>query len=207
MQLRLLAAAGGGAGSGRARPPAVPRQRLVQGRVQGAAGLSDRGRRRDRGPDRPAAARGFPRRRVHRRGDGGPAGARGRRRSGWSIRSTARRISPAACRISACRSPACSEATSRSASIYDPMRDELFSARRGGGAFLNGAPIRASKPTSLANATSRSAGTCGRASAKYLDLLRARSARGALRPSAPVRARSASPMSPPGGATAMSSTT
>jgi myo-inositol-1(or 4)-monophosphatase len=28
--------------------------------------------------------------------------------------------------------------------IYDPIRDELFSARRGGGAFLNGDPIRVS---------------------------------------------------------------
>ena len=28
--------------------------------------------------------------------------------------------------------------------VYDPFKDELFSARRGGGAFLNGAPIRVS---------------------------------------------------------------
>ncbi len=28
--------------------------------------------------------------------------------------------------------------------VYDPYRDEMFSARRGGGAFLNGAPIRVS---------------------------------------------------------------
>ena len=35
--------------------------------------------------------------------------------------------------------------------IYDPMLDELFSARRGGGARLNGEPIRVSEPTSLAD--------------------------------------------------------
>lgn len=33
--------------------------------------------------------------------------------------------------------------------IYDPMRDELFSALRGGGAFLNGRPIRVSPETRL----------------------------------------------------------
>jgi myo-inositol-1(or 4)-monophosphatase len=37
--------------------------------------------------------------------------------------------------------------------IYDPMRDELFAARRGGGAWLNGAPIRASGATSLATSS------------------------------------------------------
>jgi myo-inositol-1(or 4)-monophosphatase len=34
--------------------------------------------------------------------------------------------------------------------IYDPIRDELFAGRRGGGARLNGALIRASNATSLA---------------------------------------------------------
>ena len=33
--------------------------------------------------------------------------------------------------------------------IYDPMRDELFSAVLGGGAFLNGRPIRASRRAKL----------------------------------------------------------
>jgi myo-inositol-1(or 4)-monophosphatase len=28
------------------------------------------------------------------------------------------------------------------AAVYDPMRDELFTARRGGGAFLNGVPVQ-----------------------------------------------------------------
>jgi myo-inositol-1(or 4)-monophosphatase len=33
--------------------------------------------------------------------------------------------------------------------VYDPMRDELFTATKGGGAFLNGQPIRTSKKTEL----------------------------------------------------------
>ena len=37
--------------------------------------------------------------------------------------------------------------------IYDPMRDELFSSRRGGGAWLNGAPMRASGASELASSS------------------------------------------------------
>lgn len=33
--------------------------------------------------------------------------------------------------------------------VYDPMRDELFTAERGKGAFLNGQPLRASSTTDL----------------------------------------------------------
>ncbi len=33
--------------------------------------------------------------------------------------------------------------------IYDPLRDELFEARRGGGASLNGTPIRVSETAQL----------------------------------------------------------
>jgi len=33
--------------------------------------------------------------------------------------------------------------------IYDPLRDELFEARKGGGAFLNGQPIRVSQTARL----------------------------------------------------------
>ena len=36
--------------------------------------------------------------------------------------------------------------------IYDPLRDEMFSAARGGGARLNGAPIRVSRTRSLQEA-------------------------------------------------------
>ncbi len=35
------------------------------------------------------------------------------------------------------------------AAVYDPTRKELFTAERGGGAFLNGTPIRVSKTDSL----------------------------------------------------------
>ncbi len=56
--------------------------------------------------------------------------------------------------------------------IYDPVRDELFAARRGGGAFLNGAPIRASEATSLANSTVEVGWNMRAGVSKYLDLLR-----------------------------------
>ncbi len=36
--------------------------------------------------------------------------------------------------------------------MLDPLRDELFSAARGGGAFLNGAPLRVSETADLADA-------------------------------------------------------
>jgi myo-inositol-1(or 4)-monophosphatase len=78
--------------------------------------------------------------------------------------------------------------------IYDPMRDELFAARRGGGARLNGALIRASDATSLASS-----------SVEIGWNLRAGPDQYALRPRGPVPARSPSPMSPPGGATGLSS--
>ncbi len=56
--------------------------------------------------------------------------------------------------------------------IYDPIRDELFSARRGAGAFLNGTPIKPSEATSLANATVEIGWNMRAGAAKYLDLLR-----------------------------------
>jgi myo-inositol-1(or 4)-monophosphatase len=58
------------------------------------------------------------------------------------------------------------------AALYDPMRDELYSARRGGGAFLNGAPIRASDAASLANSTIEIGWNMRAGVAKYLELLR-----------------------------------
>ena len=36
--------------------------------------------------------------------------------------------------------------------IYDPMRDELFTAERGSGAWLNGKPMHVSQTTELAEA-------------------------------------------------------
>jgi myo-inositol-1(or 4)-monophosphatase len=56
--------------------------------------------------------------------------------------------------------------------IYDPMRDELFSARRGGGARLNGAPITPSEATALANSAVEVGWNVRAGAAKYLDLLR-----------------------------------
>jgi myo-inositol-1(or 4)-monophosphatase len=38
------------------------------------------------------------------------------------------------------------------AAVYDPNRKELFTAERGGGAFLNGAPIRVSSAAQLVDA-------------------------------------------------------
>jgi myo-inositol-1(or 4)-monophosphatase len=38
------------------------------------------------------------------------------------------------------------------AAVYDPNRKELFTAERGGGAFLNGAPLRVSSATELVDA-------------------------------------------------------
>jgi myo-inositol-1(or 4)-monophosphatase len=56
--------------------------------------------------------------------------------------------------------------------IYDPMRDELFAARRGGGSRLDGALVRVSGADSLAN-SSVEVGWNLRASADYyVDLLR-----------------------------------
>lgn len=40
----------------------------------------------------------------------------------------------------------------RAAAIYDPLRDEMFTAARGGGAFLNGRPIRVSPAEKLSQA-------------------------------------------------------
>jgi myo-inositol-1(or 4)-monophosphatase len=63
--------------------------------------------------------------------------------------------------------------------VYDPMRDELFSARRGGGALLNGAAIKPSETTALANSTVEVGWNVRTGAAKYLDLLRRVTLRGA----------------------------
>jgi myo-inositol-1(or 4)-monophosphatase len=56
--------------------------------------------------------------------------------------------------------------------IYDPMRDELFAARRGGGARLNGALIRASDATSLASSSVEIGWNLRAGPDQYVDLLR-----------------------------------
>jgi myo-inositol-1(or 4)-monophosphatase len=38
------------------------------------------------------------------------------------------------------------------AAVFDPVRDEMFTAARGSGAFLNGEPIKVTRPGKLANA-------------------------------------------------------
>jgi len=67
--------------------------------------------------------------------------------------------------------------------IYDPMRDELYSAFRGGGARLNGETIRPSEATTLANSAIEVGWNARAGADRYLDLLR----RVALRGAAPLR--------------------
>src|SRR5271170_4368991 len=55
--------------------------------------------------------------------------------------------------------------------IYNPMLDELFAARRGGGARLNGAPISASNASSLANASVEVGWNSRAGFGQYVDLL------------------------------------
>ena len=90
--------------------------------------------------------------------------------------------------------------------IYNPMLDELFAARRGGGARLNGAPISASNASSLARC-SVEVGWNSRAGFANMSTSCGGSRRPVLRPRAPAPARSPSPMSPPDGPTALSSIT
>ena len=86
----------------------------------------------------------FPDHQVLAEEMGGAAARAGRARAGCSIRSTARPTSRTACRSSARRWRSRSTASPRSAAVYDPTRQELFTAERGGGAFLNGRPLRVS---------------------------------------------------------------
>jgi myo-inositol-1(or 4)-monophosphatase len=56
--------------------------------------------------------------------------------------------------------------------IYDPMRDELFSARRAGGALLNGAAIHPSKATALASSSVEIGWNMRSGVDKYQELVR-----------------------------------
>ena len=56
--------------------------------------------------------------------------------------------------------------------IYNPMLDELFAARRGGGARLNGAPISPSRASSLAKSSIEVGWNSRAGFAQYVDLLR-----------------------------------
>jgi len=55
--------------------------------------------------------------------------------------------------------------------IYDPMRDELFCARRGAGAWLNAAPLRTADTTELGKATIEIGWNMRAGAAAYVDLL------------------------------------
>ena len=78
------------------------------------------------------------------------AGRGGRRRAatptgpGCSTRSTAPSTSSRASRAGAWSRPMWSTAGSMIGLTYDPVHDEMFIARRGGGALRNGAPVRVS---------------------------------------------------------------
>ncbi len=56
--------------------------------------------------------------------------------------------------------------------IYNPMLDELFAARRAGGAWLNGAPMSPSSVSSLANSSVEVGWNSRGSFAQYVDLLR-----------------------------------
>ena len=80
------------------------------------------------------------------------AGQRGPARrdtAGCSIRSTARPTTRTACRSSAARWRSRSHGEPVVAAVFDPNRQELFTAERGQGAWLNGKPLRVSAATTL----------------------------------------------------------
>ena len=56
--------------------------------------------------------------------------------------------------------------------IYNPMLDELFAARRGGGAQLNGAPISASSASSLAKCSVEVGWNSRAGFGQYVELMR-----------------------------------
>jgi myo-inositol-1(or 4)-monophosphatase len=56
--------------------------------------------------------------------------------------------------------------------IYDPMRDELFAARRDGGARLNGEPMRASSASSLGSSSVEIGWNLRSSPDQYADLVR-----------------------------------
>ena len=65
--------------------------------------------------------------------------------------------------------------------IYDPMCDELFSSRRGGGARLNGALMRASAASELASSAIEVGWNTRAGPDQYVDLLRRVASTGAGR--------------------------
>ena len=70
--------------------------------------------------------------------------------SGTSICSMAPQILRTAIPCSASRSPSSIEARRIAGTIYDPTRDEMFTAEKGSGAHLNGEPMHVSSTAKLA---------------------------------------------------------
>ena len=84
------------------------------------------------------------RRRGGRRHSTARAGTRGS-----SIRSTARRTSSTTCRRGARSVAVAYHGTTVAGAVYVPVADEMFAAQLGGGATLDGTPIRCSDETEL----------------------------------------------------------
>ena len=209
--------------------PLCPPQRHDQGRAQGRAHAQARLRR---GREPPGIAQGAGQFCHRRRPQGGrdparrtgapraPATASSARKAaatraptrptpGSSIRSTAPRTSCTAFRISRSRSRSSAKARSWPALIYNPANDDLFTAERGKGAFLNDtAPAGGGAPTPRRRRDRL------RAAASRPRRPRARRARDRGRAAARSRAcggsappRSISPGSPPDGSTPIGSAT
>ena len=112
----------------------INRAALDGGGLRGALEARERlrhpGRPRRRGGDHRGRAQGLSRPRHPRRGIGRERGPTPNT-SGSSIRSTAPPTSSTASRSTACRSASRTAARSRTAVVYDPTRNELFTASQG----------------------------------------------------------------------------
>ena len=135
---------------------------------------------------------------------GGSAERAARARAGCSIRSTARPTSRTACRSSARRWRSKSTASPRSPPSTIRTRKELFTAERGGGAFLNGAPLRVSPAAHARRRDARHRLSVRRARARRRDrrAVRRRSSARRARCGGWDRRRSTSATSRPAGWTA-----
>ena len=136
---RELAIPGGRDGSraaGRPHPARALRER-GRGRVQGRDRPRHRGGPRLRARDPGDDPRALPRPRHRHRGDR-PRPQRLALRAGSSTRSTARSTSRTPIRSSAPRWRSRVDGEIVAGAVFDPLRDELFTAERGAGAHLNG---------------------------------------------------------------------
>ena len=146
-------------------------------RPEGAAGLAHRSRQCGRALPVRTSGRRFPADRIPRRG----RRHRPRRQpcAGWSIRSTAPRTTCADGRRF-CVSLACLEdRTPLIGVIVAPALGETYVARQGGGAMLNGTPIRAAETTALDQAVVEVGWSHRRPNADFLALCEKLLAQGA----------------------------